>query len=447
MENLDKLAKTKKKLAEVSGSFCLAKWKTATLHLHNGNTQSCHHVKSHRAELDPTRPSSLHNTPEKLKARKQMLNGKRPAECSYCWRVEDVGEYSDRVHKSAEPICMDYLPEVLKEQEGPNTAPSMLEISFDHKCQFKCMYCSPFYSTAWEKEIAEHGDYPTVSRYFVQKYNKPLAKPLKDQYIKAFWDWWPELSDSLEFIRVTGGEPLLSKETYKLMDDLITNPKPKLRFGINTNLGLSESQRSLFIDKLNRLQDSTASVILFTSIDNCGAQAEYIRYGLDYEVFMENLRVILELVKPPLVIGFMTTVNLLSLSGLPELLEEIEKLKIEFPQHYINVDTPYLRNPQYLSIEALTPDFKKYAIEAAEFMAQSEHFSDAEEQKVRRLIPLVGNKATNVAKLFLLRRDFDRFITEYDRRRNTSFEDTFPEYRGFMAMCRSNTQNFQASFF
>jgi hypothetical protein len=447
MTDLEGLERTKKVLSDVSDSFCLAKWKTATLHLHNGNTQSCHHVKSHRVTLDPQRPSSLHNTPQKMQARAEMLAGKRPSECSYCWRVEDVGEISDRIHKSSEPICMDYLKEVLDGQEGPHINPSMLEISFDHKCQFKCMYCSPAYSTTWEKEVKEFGDYPTVSQYFVSDYNRPLPKNEKEKYIDTFWKWWQDLRQSLEFIRVTGGEPLLSKETYRLMDDLIANPQPDIQFGINTNMGLNQQQLEVLTVKLNALQETTGSVILFTSIDNCGPQAEYIRYGLDYDRFMHNLIYTLENVKPPLVIGFMVTVNLLSLSGLKDLLVEIEKIKKRFPQHYINVDTPFLRNPQYMSVEILPEDFRHYAEEAADFVAASDVFIEAERLKVRRLIPLIGDdKLKNPAKLFLLRRDLYRFITEYDKRRGTDFSSTFPEYVDFLQRCQSPMRNFQDTF-
>src|SRR5579859_4093198 len=97
-------AQTKAKLDSVSPSFCGAKWNDVTIHLQNGHTHSCHHPKTHQipAELLATNPSVLHNTPHKKEQRRLMLQGERPVECDYCWRIEDMaGDHiSDRVFKS-----------------------------------------------------------------------------------------------------------------------------------------------------------------------------------------------------------------------------------------------------------------------------------------------------------------------------------------------------------
>ncbi|MCX6102749.1 MAG: hypothetical protein NT000_05730 [Proteobacteria bacterium] len=80
-------------LDAVSPSFCAAKWKQVTVHLQNGLTHSCHHPVPHKIPLKELQlnPSALHNTEFKKQQRKLMLQGKRPAECDYCWRVEGGG--------------------------------------------------------------------------------------------------------------------------------------------------------------------------------------------------------------------------------------------------------------------------------------------------------------------------------------------------------------------
>ena len=89
---------------KVSNSFCLAKWLQVTLHLQNGRTHSCHHPKTHHVPIEELRdnPSALHNTKFKKEQRKMMLEGERPAECQYCWNVEDLpgSHLSDRYNKS-----------------------------------------------------------------------------------------------------------------------------------------------------------------------------------------------------------------------------------------------------------------------------------------------------------------------------------------------------------
>lgn len=449
MKSTTELKNTLDRLNLVSDSFCLAKWKNTTIHLHNGHTQSCHHVRSHPFEIDPKNPSKMHNTPGKLKSRKKMLNGQRPHECEYCWTVERKGELSDRVHKSSEAAYNDFFQEVLDSNLGANIHPSFLELSFDHTCQFRCMYCSPAYSSRWEKEVAEFGDYPTLGNWINKGYNrnrKALSKMKRDKNIQLFWQWWPELRNHLRYLRITGGEPLLSKETFRLIQDLIKTPQSNLRFAINSNLGFSDERMDKFIGHINQLQDVTKEVLVFTSIDSVGDQAEYIRFGLDEMIFYYNVEKILKKTKKPLTLCFMITVNLLSLPGFSSLLRKIQLLKNRFPEHRIHIDTPYLRQPEHLSVEILTLDFQEYLFDIDWWLKNESTFSESEIQKVSRIIPLVGNPYKNSAIKFLLRKDFLRFIREYDRRKGTSFENTFPEYKRFIELCSSDSQNFHDSF-
>ena len=96
---------TKDFLNNVGCGFCLAKWTQVTIHLASGLTHSCHHVGAHKIPLEELKdnPSALHNTKQKKMRRKEMLDGKRPNECDYCWRIEDnTDNFSDRVYKSGD---------------------------------------------------------------------------------------------------------------------------------------------------------------------------------------------------------------------------------------------------------------------------------------------------------------------------------------------------------
>ena len=93
------------KLNKVGCGFCLAKWTQVTMHLSTGMTHSCHHPSPHKIPLREIQrnPSALHNTRNKKDKRREMLSGKRPDECNYCWNVEDnSNSYSDRTFKSSE---------------------------------------------------------------------------------------------------------------------------------------------------------------------------------------------------------------------------------------------------------------------------------------------------------------------------------------------------------
>ena len=115
MGQYEKFEKVRRQLNDVGAGFCLAKWMQVTLHLHIGHNHSCHHPQTHKistTEIDRD-PSALHNTRYKKERRREMLEGKKPSECDYCWGVEDnSNQFSDRHFKSAEPWAYPQLDKI-----------------------------------------------------------------------------------------------------------------------------------------------------------------------------------------------------------------------------------------------------------------------------------------------------------------------------------------------
>ena len=238
------LMDTKQQLDDVSSTFCVAKWKQVTMHLQNGHTHSCHHPRTHLVSLDEIEknPTALHNSQYKKEQRKLMLNGERPSECDYCWKVEDQGDnLSDRIYKSTEQWARPYIDDIVSKPWDDNVDPSYVEVSFGNVCNFKCSYCAPHISSQWMEEIEKYGAYPTTDKFNNLEWiksQKMMPIPNKDdnQYVEAFWKWWPTMYKNLKHFRITGGEPLLNKNTFKVLDYIIENPNPDLEVSINTNL-------------------------------------------------------------------------------------------------------------------------------------------------------------------------------------------------------------------
>ena len=111
-------------------------------------------------------PSALHNTQYKKLRRREMLTGKRPEECDYCWNVEDNSDrFSDRIFKSAESWSKPHFDEIVKSDWREDFNPRYVEVNFNHACNFACTYCSPQFSTTWGQEIDQHGAYPTIKEH------------------------------------------------------------------------------------------------------------------------------------------------------------------------------------------------------------------------------------------------------------------------------------------
>lgn len=104
------------------------------------------------------------------------------------------------------------------------------------------------------EEIKEHGPYNTSNKFndlqwLIQTDAMPIPNREPNPYIEAFWKWWPDVSKDLKHFRITGGEPLLTKDTFKILDDLIANPKPNLEFSVNSNMCVPDAVFNKFIER------------------------------------------------------------------------------------------------------------------------------------------------------------------------------------------------------
>jgi len=447
-----------KKLNSVSTSFCLAKWKQVTLHLQFGHKHSCHHNPTHPIPLDLLKedPSVLHNTPESISHRKQMKNGVKPSHCAYCWKAERAGSLSDRVYKSATTWANSHFDEVATNPPDYNVFPSYLEISFSNVCNMKCIYCAPHISSQWYDEIKQHGGYKfnvfgEVSTFndfdmLDRKQSNPIPNREFNPYVDAFWKWWPELYNNLDTLRVTGGEPLLTKDTFRLLQTIKdTNSNPNLSLSFNSNLCVPEKTWNDFVQSFSDLKRNNIvnQINLYTSCEAKGARAEYIRTGMDYDLHLHRYKEFLQLsadlqdvhiktapnptpglknkyrYKKASGIGHMCTFNLLSVTTFKDMLEDIVKIReqITYTDDIINlwdealnwhrehktayritggdirhygssvlsvIDIPFLRNPSWLSIDILTDDFQSYFEECYQYMNDTIWFSDIEKSKFNR---------------------------------------------------------------
>jgi organic radical activating enzyme len=536
----------KERLNVVSPSFCLAKWNMVSLHLTNGKTHSCYHPPTHDIPLEglAENPGLLHNTPQKIEEREKMRKGERPSGCSYCWRIEDAGHTSDRHYRSSEWWNEPDFQKIATNKTLDKTiTPAYVEVNFNQACNFKCVYCSPHLSTSWQEEVekfgpyilkdAAHNDLDALTEYGLM----PKKMAIKNNpYVEAFWKWWPELYKTLKIFRMTGGEPLMDNNTFKVLDYVYENPNPDLELSITSNLCppkqelfdrfltqvkkletaqhkvkcyvpdpkngtewtewqhyiIGDKNKQLYRSELPSMElqnipeltetgrsatdggfsyefDCIAPVMkhfsLFVSCDSVGPQAEYIRTGMDFDRLDANVRTFLRETHCTN-ITLINTFNILSIPKLQNFLEWILDLREEFaydkqPEAVFDIsgkkqivsprsqkiwfDIPILHTPSWLSIKLAdtgmismverSVEFMEKNIQGDDYSTSFRGFKQYEIDKVRRDLDIMRQEMDS-KRLNTDMKRFSQYVDELDKRRNTSFANTFPELLTFYNKCK-----------
>ena len=359
-------------LDPVSDSFCLAKWFEATIWLYIGQTASCHHNPTHKIQLDPRAPGSLHNTPNKIHERNKMRKGQRPEGCNYCWNAEDTGVISDRVNKSK-----GYDTKLIAKTKHDNyPIPQKLEIAFDRTCNLACAYCEPKFSTTWANDIKKYGSYELITNDRINKdWKDQIYKEDNNPYVDAFFEWWATLQHHLKVIRFTGGEPLLHQRFWDFLDKIDKEQTYRGSLIVNSNLIHHKGQVEKFIEKTQFLWDDMVewdlehgavwpkkpgwrpigqwdrAVEIHTSCESNMAQAEFTRDGFKREVWQENVHKVLE--TSGIRLTFTTAINNMSVWSYVDYLKRVNNLRRDFGRHRIQINSNRVYHPQFHQVNLI----------------------------------------------------------------------------------------------
>jgi organic radical activating enzyme len=439
---------------QLGPALCLAKWKQVSLHLPTGLNNSCYHPPLHEipAELLADNPSTLHNTPYKKEQRRIMLRQERPSECSYCWAMEDNSKLSDRHYRSGEPWAAKDFEVITNSNGDEDVLPSYVEVNFNHACNLKCSYCSPQFSSSWAEEVDKLGGFPTSRvhndpSYFVGR-NRPIPVREHNPYVDAFWSWWPSLYPELKHFRMTGGEPMLDRNTYRVFDYVLANPKSDLHLNVTSNFSVDERSWQKYLGYVKQLceGEKIEHFMQYVSLDSFGPQAEYIRHGLDFDLLWDRVNQFLTEIPGRNSVTFIVTMNNLSVTGLPHLFAGILGLRKIYSKTYQRVwfDTPVLRQPAWQSLQLLPDSYVDELEQLWAWMirqieqpnAPFQGFKDYEIARLDRDIAWMRDgQVLDTEYITQNKADFYRFFSEHDRRRGTDFLATFPEMSTWWQEC------------
>jgi organic radical activating enzyme len=284
------------------------------------------------------------------KVRLDFLQDNPLPQCNHCWNDETNGKISGRMRRNLKYYGQTEIykdDSVFQEVTGITDETGRIGLSMKGLffsvgdiCQLRCIDCSPGYSRSILKDYDRLGwDSNVKSRRFV------IDKDLVHSSNVHQWHLWnriKEISVAVNWIRVQGGEPTISKELLHFL-----HWYHEQGYAANTTIMITTNAvnvRQQFIDALKPFH----RVKLELSVDGVGELDEYLRYPTNWK---KKEKIIDSLISQ-FDCTIHSTVYSLSIDGLVDLMRWAETKSV---LHSLQI----LNYPEELSIQHLPDQFKQ----------------------------------------------------------------------------------------
>lgn len=399
-------------LLKESKTFCIYPW----IHLHTyptGEAYPCCQSDMRVGSIGNTRTSTLNeiwNSPKQKQLRQDMLNETFNPTCGRCYEQEDSGFFSGR--RSANKHHGHHINRIKDTQDDGTVQDFKMtywDIRFSNLCNLSCRSCGHIFSSSWYQDQAK-----------LAGGNWKDLNPVLNYAGRTETDMWEQLIPHLDYVEqiyFAGGEPLMMKEHYNILDELERRGRFDVRLIYNTNFTHIKLKDRTVFDYWKRFK----LVAVGASLDAMGPRAEYIRKGTDWAVVESNRRQMLE-VCPEVDFYISPTLSIMNAMHLPDFHRAWVDQGLIKPQD-LNVNI--LQDPSHLRIDIAPAEYK-----AKLFEKYQEHIA-----WLRPLDPL--QRATvgfESAMKFMMATDNSQLIPKFwektftlDRIRKESVLDTIPE--------------------
>jgi MoaA/NifB/PqqE/SkfB family radical SAM enzyme len=325
-----------------------------------------------------------------------FLNDEKPIACAVCWKNEDSGLKSLRIPEAS----------TLHDLRRPDWNFEEIHLKMSSVCNFKCRMCHSYSSSAW---LAEEKKFGATLRHFADGATTEIKHLFKNEKLRR--DLFERVIPNTDTIRISGGEPLICSDTLAFLKELVVrglNDKPILIFTNLSTLSFSGVYYPEFWKQFKNLK-------LIVSCDGAGKSVEYSRTGMDWENFKSNFIAVKDRIS-----HVNCVIHIFSIQSIPDLVRFCWRHKVWV--HLESVFNPDL-NAQILSAEEKSRIKKIYdtfseRLRAFEFSI--EHV-DYVCNSVMDYLFKADLSETQEPVNFKLRN------AELDKRRNSSFLETFPE--------------------
>ena len=224
--------------------------------------------------------------------------------------------------------------EMFNARNNKKSGLQFVDIRNTNLCNLKCRYCGPHFSSQWAEEL---GSIPAIKHQDLSEYKNILRNEL-----------------GLQWMYFTGGEPLISKDHWDLLEDLVDiGQSSQMDILYNTNLTTIKYKDKSIIDIWKQFK----SVSIQCSIDAIGKPLDYIRSGADWTKINSNLLELLEAAEDSnITITFSPTLTILNIWFIDELYQYAQEKNIR-------VNLNILTGPDYLALNVIPDSLKSLALD------------------------------------------------------------------------------------
>ncbi len=302
-----------------------------------------------------TTPMEWFNSPEMNEYRKMTLNGEVPNVCIRCKNDEDAGITSYRQRSNQKPWTEDVIDiaERFRKTGELTLDKRVLHVKmkvFGNYCNLKCFMCHPKNSSSRQSELikmSKHYDYDFLRKMEQEKDPSPSIE--KTVTFNEIIEETVKIAPYIATLEIIGGEPLMMKSHYDLLDRLIEEDEAKdMELFYVSNITRLQYQGKNFLDYVNKFKQ----IRLVVSLDGIFEQVEWIRWGLNWDEFIENLNILKQYDNIKLSISF--TCSVLSVFQATEM---YDYFMFEQKVH-TDMDVNIVSSPKWLDPRHLPDDIK-----------------------------------------------------------------------------------------
>ena len=264
-----------------SEHFCMMPW----VHMHafpDGRAYPCcladywHPV----GDLRKHTMAEVWNQEKYRELRVNMLTEQPSKACTKCYEQEQHGAFSMRNDSNRNyGHLISEVDATLPDGTNPEFKLRYWDVRFSNLCNFKCRSCGPIFSSNWFNDhVKLYNRVPDVLGRDMSRIEYTTGD--EDGMLAQMAPHVPYL----EQVYFAGGEPLIMKEHYALLENLIELNKTDVRIQYNTNFSELRYKDKHVFDYWRHFEN----VSVGASLDGMGPQAELIRKGTDWQQVIHN---------------------------------------------------------------------------------------------------------------------------------------------------------------